>query len=308
MNSKSYFKVGMFVIIGAVLVVTGIIVFGAGKFLKEKIIIESYFDQSVQGLEVGAPLKFQGVKVGNVSEIGFVFNDYDTDLNYVLVRSEIFPDKVGSLKQRENMDLVVKQLIDRGYPINVFVGGDKKDALQAIIEDDINKGMRIELSSQGVTGVGFLNIVFVDPEQYQPLVIDWTPFDIYIPSKPGVITLLTKAIEDVSKALIDIDFKELGKNMNKILANLAKVDFAELDEKLQDILNEMNQTVETLNNTTSDMRRFGLSQQTEIKSIISDIKSISSDLNQLLNTGKQDPAWLIFGKPPPRLNYGEEKK
>jgi len=308
MNSKSYFKVGMFVIIGAVLVVTGIIVFGAGKFLKEKIIIESYFDQSVQGLEVGAPLKFQGVKVGNVSEIGFVFNDYDTGLNYVLVRSEIFPDKVGSLKHRENMDLVVKQLIDRGYPINVFVGGDEKDALQAIIEDDINKGMRIELSSQGITGVGFLNIVFVDPEQYQPLVIDWTPFDIYIPSKPGVITLLTKAIEDVSKALIDIDFKELGKNMNKILANLAKVDFAELDEKLQDILNEMNQTVETLNSTTRDMRRFGLSQQTEIKSIISDIKSISSDLNQLLNTGKQDPAWLIFGEPPPRLNYGEEKK
>jgi hypothetical protein len=308
MNSKSYFKVGMFVIIGAVLVVTGIIVFGAGKFLKEKIIIESYFDQSVQGLEVGAPLKFQGVKVGNVSEIGFVFNDYDTDLNYVLVRSEIFPDKVGSLKQRENMDLVVKQLIDRGYPINVFVGGDEKDTLQAIIEDDINKGMRIELSSQGVTGVGFLNIVFVDPEQYQPLVIDWTPFDIYIPSKPGVITLLTKAIEDVSKALIDIDFKELGKNMNKILANLAKVDFSQLDVKLQDILNEMDQTVETLNNTTRDMRRFGLSQQTEIKSIISDIKSISSDLNQLLNTGKQDPAWMIFGKPPPRLNYGEEKK
>jgi len=308
MNSKSYFKVGMFVIIGAVLVVTGIIVFGAGKFLKEKIIIESYFDQSVQGLEVGAPLKFQGVKVGNVSEIGFVFNDYDTGLNYVLVRSEMFPDKFGSLKHRENMDLVVKQLIDRGYPINVFVGGDEKDALQAIIEDDINKGMRIELSSQGITGVGFLNIVFVDPEQYQPLVIDWTPFDIYIPSKPGVITLLTKAIEDVSKALIDIDFKELGKNMNKILANLAKVDFAELDEKLQDILNEMNQTVETLNSTTRDMRRFGLSQQTEIKSIISDIKSISSDLNQLLNTGKQDPAWLIFGEPPPRLNYGEEKK
>jgi len=308
MNPKSYFKVGIFVIIGAVLIVTGIIVFGAGKFLKEKIIIESYFDQSVQGLEVGAPLKFQGVKVGNVSEIGFVFNDYDTGLNYVLVRSELFPDKVGSLKHRANMDLIIKKLMDRGYPISVFVGRDEKDTLQAIIEDDINKGMRIELSSQGITGVGFLNIVFVDPEQYQPLVIDWTPYDIYIPSKPGVITLLTQAIEDVSKALIDIDFKKLGKNMNKILANLSKVDFAKLDEKLQDILNEMNQTVETLKNTTKDMRRFGLSQQTEIESIIDDIKSISSDLNQLLSTGKQDPAWLIFGEPPPRLNYGEEKK
>jgi len=305
MNSKSYFKVGLFVIIGVLLIVAGVIVFGAGKFFKKKIIIESYFDQSVQGLEVGAPLKFQGVQVGNVSEIGFVFNDYDTGLNYVLVRSEIFPDKMGSLKYRENMDIVVKQLIERGYP--VFRGGDETDTLQAIIEDDIGKGMRIELSSQGVTGVGFLNIVFVDPEQYQPLVIDWTPFDTYIPSKPGTITLLTKAIEDVSRALIDIDFKELGKNMNKIIANLSKVNFKEMDAKLQQVLKTMEQTVATLNNTTKDIRRFGLSEQTEIQAIIRDVRGISTDLNELLNTGKKDPAWLLFGEPPPKINFGDNK-
>lgn len=305
MNSKSYFKVGLFVILGLLLIVTGVIVFGAGKFLKKKIVIESYFDQSVQGLEVGAPLKFQGVQVGNVSEIGFVFNDYDTGLNYVLVRSEIFPDKIGSLKHRDNMDLVVKQLIERGYP--VFRGGDEKDTLQSIIEDDIQKGMRIELSSQGVTGVGFLNIVFVDPEQFQPLVIDWTPYDIYIPSKPGTITLLTKAIEDVSKALIEIDFKELGKNLNKTVANLSKVNFKEMDKKLQKVLLTMEQTVGTLNNTTKDIRRFGLSEQSEIQSIIRDIRGISTDLNEMLNVGKQDPAWLLFGEPPPKINFGDKK-
>lgn len=305
MNSKSYFKVGLFVILGLLLIVTGVIVFGAGKFLKKKIVIESYFDQSVQGLEVGAPLKFQGVQVGNVSEIGFVFNDYDTGLNYVLVRSEIFPDKIGSLKHRDNMDLVVKQLIERGYP--VFRGGDEKDTLQSIIEDDIQKGMRIELSSQGVTGVGFLNIVFVDPEQFQPLVIDWTPYDIYIPSKPGTITLLTKAIEDVSKALIEIDFKELGKNLNKTVANLSKVNFKEMDTKLQKVLLTMEQTVGTLNNTTKDIRRFGLSEQSEIQSIIRDIRGISTDLNEMLNVGKQDPAWLLFGEPPPKINFGDKK-
>jgi len=305
MNSKSYFKVGLFVILGLLLIVTGVIVFGAGKFLKKKIVIESYFDQSVQGLEVGAPLKFQGVQVGNVSEIGFVFNDYDTGLNYVLVRSEIFPDKIGSLKHRDNMDIVVKQLIERGYP--VFRGGDEKDTLQSIIEDDIQKGMRIELSSQGVTGVGFLNIVFVDPEQFQPLVIDWTPYDIYIPSKPGTITLLTKAIEDVSKALIEIDFKELGKNLNKTVANLSKVNFKEMDKKLQKVLLTMEQTVGTLNNTTKDIRRFGLSEQSEIQSIIRDIRGISTDLNEMLNVGKQDPAWLLFGEPPPKINFGDKK-
>lgn len=305
MNSKSYFRVGLFVILGLLLIVTSVVIFGAGKFLKKKIIIESYFNQSVQGLEVGAPLKFQGVQIGNVREIGFVFNDYDTSLNYVLVRSEIFPDKLGSLKQRDNMDLVVKELIERGYP--VFQGGTEKDTLQSIIEEDISKGMRIELSSQGVTGVGFLNIVFVDPELNQPLVIDWTPYDLYIPSKPGTITLLTKAIEDVSRALIDINFKELGKNLNIAVANLSKVNFKEMDQKLQKVLSTMEQTVSTLNNTTKDIRRFGLSEQTEIQSIIRDIRGISTDLNEMLNTGKQDPAWILFGEPPPRINFGDTK-
>ena len=308
MNSKSYFKVGIFVIIGALLIVTGIILFGGGKFFKNKIIIESYFDQSVQGLEVGAPLKFQGVQVGNVSQIAFVFNDYDTELSYVLVRSEVFPDKIGNIKNMENMATVIRQLKERGYAVEELEDQDDEEMIESLIKEDIEKGMRIELASQGVTGVGFLNIVFVDPEQFPPLVIDWKPYDIYIPSKPGTITLLTKALEDVSRAISQIDFKELGDNLNKVAKNLSEVNFKEMDKKLQEILQTMENTVATLNNTTKDIRRFGLSEQDEIQAIIRDIKGISSDVRQMLNTGKQDPAWLIFGEPPPRFDYGESKK
>lgn len=288
MSSKTYFKVGTFVILGTVLIVIAIIIFGAGKFFREKFLIETYFDQSVQGLDIGAPLKIQGVQVGNVSEIAFVFNDYDTDLLYVLVRAEVFPEKIGQL--RNNLDY------------------DDKEAIETRLKDDIDKGMRIELASQGVTGVAFLNILFVNPEQYPPLVIDWRPEDIYIPSKPGTITLLTKAIEDVSRALTEINFKQLGENLNQFVANLSEINFEEFDEKLQEILTELDQTVETLSNTTQDIRRFGLSQQGDIEFIIRDIKSISDDIRQILNTGRQDPAWLIFGEPPPRTNPGEKVK
>ncbi|MGI9534321.1 MAG: MlaD family protein, partial [Thermodesulfobacteriota bacterium] len=206
MKSKTYFKVGIFVILGALLIVIAIVLFGAGKFFREKIIVETYFDQSVQGLDIGAPLKIQGVQVGNVNEIGFAFNDYKTNLNYVLVRAEVFPEKIGKLRNN--------------------VSFDDKDVVESILKEDINKGMRIELSSQGVTGVAFLNVVFVDPEQYPAPIIDWTPEDLYIPSKPGTITLITKAIENISKSLADINFKELGQNLNKLITNLSEVNFA----------------------------------------------------------------------------------
>ena len=83
--------------------------------------------------------------------------------------------------------------------------------------------------------------------------------------------------------------------------------FKEMDKKLQKVLSTMEQTVSTLNNTTKDIRRFGLSEQTEIQSIIRDIRGISTDLNEMLNTGKQDPAWILFGDPPPRINFGDTK-
>ncbi len=66
-----------------------IIFFGGGKFFEQKVTVETYFDQSVQGLSVGSSLEFQGVQIGNVSSIGFVFNEYKTNKQYVLVRAQI---------------------------------------------------------------------------------------------------------------------------------------------------------------------------------------------------------------------------
>ena len=101
MKKPNYFKIGLFVIAATLLLAAAIIIFGGGKFFEKKTTIETYFDQSVQGLNVGASLEFQGVQIGNVSYIGFVFNEYHTKKTYVLVRAEIYLDKVaGEGKKR----------------------------------------------------------------------------------------------------------------------------------------------------------------------------------------------------------------
>ena len=71
-EKANYFKIGLFVIVASLFLAGAIILFGGGKFLEEKYTVETYFDQSVQGLDVGAALKFQGVQIGNVSYMGFV--------------------------------------------------------------------------------------------------------------------------------------------------------------------------------------------------------------------------------------------
>ena len=63
MSAKAnYFKIGVFTLSSAALALVGIVVLGAGTLFERSIMMETYIDESVQGLDVGAPIKFRGVK------------------------------------------------------------------------------------------------------------------------------------------------------------------------------------------------------------------------------------------------------
>ncbi|MEY4194526.1 MAG: hypothetical protein RLZZ226_894 [Pseudomonadota bacterium] len=62
--------IGGFVIGGLALLITGIFIFGGRNLLNDDVIrYVTYFDSSLNGLEIGAPVKMQGVKIGVVREI-----------------------------------------------------------------------------------------------------------------------------------------------------------------------------------------------------------------------------------------------
>jgi phospholipid/cholesterol/gamma-HCH transport system substrate-binding protein/paraquat-inducible protein B len=324
MSAKTnYYKIGLFVIVGFVIVVIGIIVFGAGKFFREKVTIETYFNQSVQGLDVGAPLKFQGVQIGNVSHIAFVFNYYETDYNYVLVRAEIYPELVGIRK-------IEGKILDEE---------ERTKLLSGMIE----KGLRLELSSQGITGVAFLNAIYLDPARYPILKIDWQPEYLYIPSAPGTITLITQAVENLTETIQDIDIKGIADKVDLLLINTNKaVEDAQVAAVSQDIRRlvaslennskkldaileseevkqslrdaskalenirvasqELPRTIAEFNRGLRSINTFTASQQQEIEIILDEIRRVSENLSELMDTARKYPSWVLFGNPPPHLD------
>src|SRR5512136_647970 len=66
--------IGGFVLGAIALGVVGLVVVGGGKFFQHRQSWEAYFDESIKGLAVGAPVTFRGVKVGSVTDIRVILN------------------------------------------------------------------------------------------------------------------------------------------------------------------------------------------------------------------------------------------
>jgi phospholipid/cholesterol/gamma-HCH transport system substrate-binding protein len=67
---KTKFSVGIFLIAGMAIVVSGIIWLGMSKYLERGHFFVAYFDESVQGLDKDSPVKYRGVHIGRVYSIG----------------------------------------------------------------------------------------------------------------------------------------------------------------------------------------------------------------------------------------------
>jgi paraquat-inducible protein B len=311
-QKPNYFKIGLFVIAGTLVLAIAIIIFGGGKYFEETYMLETYFEQSVQGLDVGAPIKFQGVQVGNISEIGFVFEDYKTSYQYVLVRSKII--------KRTRKNSTFSLFID---------DNDRELGMKKMIE----KGLRLQLASQGITGVAFLNAVYLDPEKHPPLSIDWKPKYLYVPSAQGTIEQITQSIEKLTDSIGNIDFKDISDDVKKLLTTLnltvQEADIPKLSKKLQSTLETLDKTVagagktinskevkQTLTNvaeTTEEFRnalkrtaRLLESREDNLTITLKNIQRISEELSEFIGTVKKYPSWVLFGDPPP--HFGHEKK
>ena len=68
-DRTNYFKIGLFIISATVLATLTITILGGGTVFQKTMTVETYFEESVQGLDAGSPVNFRGVKIGKIAEI-----------------------------------------------------------------------------------------------------------------------------------------------------------------------------------------------------------------------------------------------
>jgi phospholipid/cholesterol/gamma-HCH transport system substrate-binding protein/paraquat-inducible protein B len=196
MNKLSYFKIGLFAITAIVLAVIGVIVLGVGSVFQRSALVETYIEESVQGLDVGSPMKFRGVLVGKVEEVTLTSAVYNTRRRYVLVRIGI----TSNLFQ---------------FPL-----ANPKDP---IFQNELDRGFRVRLAAQGLTGVAYLEADYLDPERNPPLEIDWEPRYPYIPSARSRIVQLSDSVESILRNFEQLDIPRLTTSLDRSLAAMTKL-------------------------------------------------------------------------------------
>ncbi|TSA46261.1 MAG: MCE family protein [Deltaproteobacteria bacterium] len=112
---QSRFMVGLFVIVGVLIGVVVIVWLGAAKYFQKGARYVTYFDESVQGLQVDSRVKYRGVDVGSVERIGVA---PDQRLVEVVVKIDLAGDITRS---------IVTQLKAAGITGIVFVELDRQE-------------------------------------------------------------------------------------------------------------------------------------------------------------------------------------
>ncbi len=244
----NYFKLGLFVVGAVVAGVVVLVVIGSGRWFQPKLTIETYFDESVQGLDIGSKLKYRGVVIGEVKSIGFTYNWYQQDKpmlqreRYVLVEAQIQPKLVGGRAG----------------------AGELTEQKSADLE--IEKGLRVRLAPQGITGTSYLEIDYVDPVP-EVLKIDWEPGNVYIPSAPSTVTTVVNSVIDTLQRLHNLDIEQTLANFNRLMvtanARIDAIDTRVLSQRGERVLAKLETTLDGL--ATKNLSDEGVALLSELR-------------------------------------------
>lgn len=338
MSAKAnYYKIGVFIVLGLVTLIIAMVALSGGKWFKKVVYWESYFDESVQGLAVGSPIKYRGVQVGTVEAIGFVGDVYGAELG------------------KEDLQRYGRYVLVRGAAadLNPHLTQEEKEAERG---GRITAGLRVRLASQGVTGVVYLEADYLDPEEYPALEeVPWKPHAAYLPSAPSSVSILGTALHtiardlekadihtitrhldnlvlEMTKSVKDTNVQALSSQTGRVLAEIERIaqqgrrvmerpelttivsDTARTMEGAKNLVMELSQISKQIkiasdrfpdasNRLERSVRRVDTllaNKSQDIEETVENLRVMSENLREITDNAKRYPAQVFLGEPPPR--------
>jgi phospholipid/cholesterol/gamma-HCH transport system substrate-binding protein/paraquat-inducible protein B len=246
-RETNYFKIGLFTLAALAVMAAGIMYFGLSSAFTPTLSCDTYFSYSVQGLSTGSSVNFRGFKVGQVESLSLARDgSKDGGRQAVRIKFILFPKDI--------------------------CGSDclEEEEAKAFLLDEIKRGLRVQLSFQGISGVSYLSLDYLTEAQLA------AEGHIPLPGLEGT----TMTIPNSQSMFI-----ELGESVSRIVRSFRDVDFYALSTKTQAVLVNMEKATERLN---SDLEAIA----GKIPATIEEIGETASQVSSLAQEIKGDLALL----------------
>jgi len=330
-SATLYLRVGILVVAGALLAAGFVIFLAANRGSGPVQVFETYSRESVQGLDVGAPVRYRGVPIGRVTEISLVSSAYRRPEG--VAHTEAF------------------QLVLIRFALDATAIAEVPNMQEAI-----RQGLRARISAQGITGVNYLELDFVNPDRFPVAPIPWTPRYTVVPSIPSTVAQVRGAAEALVERLSQVPIEQMANDLASLLGGLSRqanegdlaatlrgtaqisaqlnallqsgavealladargaaeqarglaaapelrqaianvsaaaVELRRATQRLPATIEGVDRTLRTARDTTSDI-------QSELVPILADLRATTASLRATAEALRGSPSQTIFGAPPP---------
>ena len=242
--------IGGFVAGGIGLAVLAMLFIGSGKYFQQKSKQVLFFEGSVKGLNVGSPVKFRGVDIGEVTKIQLTIRPENLEF-FVPVYVEIFRNSVSILGGKEQAKFDDRKVVDR------------------LVTE---MGLRAQLQMQSLlTGQLFINYDFYPETPIRKVGLEDKIYEV--PTIPTALQMLTETLEEI------ID------NIRKVNIQEMVYDIAQTAKGANKLMNsqDLSNAVVNLNLALQDMQRFIVNAESLVGKVNRKVDSVTESFESTLD-------------------------
>jgi paraquat-inducible protein B len=238
--------IGAFVLGALVLLLVAVVVFSSGALMRERVQLVTFFPGTVQGLNLGAEVQFQGVPIGQVTAIDLDYLSANDSFR-IPVRYEVWPQRVHIVGETED--------------------DDPRVVLRRMVSE---QGLRARLESISFVTGQYVVVLGLYPDEPEPEDLPEEGNVVYVPAvaatRDRVEEMLTnlqlnELVENANKTVQAL--RELMKasdtsssltNVEQILSETSEL-MAGLNERLPPVLERADQTLLAYNNLAVELQK-----------------------------------------------------
>jgi ABC-type transporter Mla subunit MlaD len=226
-SNKHAYKAGLFVLAGLVAIVVGTLVTTSRALFQTTIPIKSYFTRAVTGVARGTPVRYLGVTIGKVTDVGFPTDRFVYDEGAA---------KAGDF----NRNVIVS--------MDIFVpDGQETDEVRREFAFGRNYGLCARVSTAGLTGLPYIELLH-EPNQS---LLSMPPEDMM---KDDVVAIASTASK----------FDEMVDSIQAAVAKISRIDFAGLGVRIGELVDtadtaiktDLHRTLTSISDTSDEVRAF----------------------------------------------------